>query len=178
MEQNPKWYIIQVYSGCENKVARSIEEQCEKKGFRDRIKEILIPTEEVIEIKSGTKNYVDKKCFPGYVLVKMHLTDAVWHVIKGIPKVSGILGSKGKPQPISEAEVRQILEQVKESKEKPKSSVNYEIGDQVRVIDGPFASFSGFVEEIEDDKQKLKVSVMIFGRATPVALEYVQVERI
>ncbi|MDR3031298.1 MAG: transcription termination/antitermination protein NusG [Holosporales bacterium] len=177
MEQNSKWYIVHVYSGAENRVSQLIREQSEKKGLGDRIEEILIPTEETIEIKSGERNCVEKKCFPGYVLVKMHLNDDIFHLIRSVPRVSGILGSKGNPTPVSELEVKQILEQAKKSREKPKNLVDYKIGDQVRVMDGPFVSFSGFVEEIEDDKQRLKVSVMIFGRATPVTLEYSQVER-
>lgn len=177
MEQKARWYIVNVYSGSENRVAQLIKEQSAKKGLESYFEEILIPTEEVIEIKGGEKVNVNKKYFPGYVLVKMVLTGDTWHLVRNIPRVSGFLGAKGKPTPVSELEIKRILDQVKESMESPKSSVTYEIGDQVRVVEGPFASFSGYVEEIEDDKQRLKVSVMIFGRATPVALEFSQVEK-
>ena len=178
MVQKARWYIVHVYSGAEDRVSKLIMERAEKKGLSGLIEEILIPTEEVVEIRGGERNNVDKKCFPGYVLIKMISDDDLWHIIRGVPRVSGILGAKGKPSPISDAEVKRILDQVQESKERPKSSVSYEIGDQVRVIDGPFSSFSGVVEEIEDEKQRLKDSVMIFGRATPVDMEYGQVERI
>jgi len=176
--QKSRWYIVHVYSGSENRVAQLIKEKAEKKGFSKEIEHVLVPSEEVIEIKGGEKVNTDKKYFPGYVLVKMLMTDETWHLIRTVPRVSGFLGVKGKPTPVSEIEVKRILEQIKESAETPRTTVNYEVGDQVRITDGPFASFSGFVEEIEDDKQKLKVSVMIFGRATPVALEYTQVERV
>lgn len=177
-DQKARWYIVHVYSGSENRVAQLINENAEKKGLSDLFEEVLVPTEEVVEIKGGERVNVDKKYFPGYVLVKMILNDDSWHLVRTIPRVSGFLGSKGKPAPISEAEVKRIRDQLKASAEAPRNSVTYEIGDQVRIIDGAFASFSGFVEEIEDDKQKLKVSVMIFGRATPVALEYTQVEKV
>lgn len=176
--QKSRWYIVHVYSGSENRVAQLIKEKAEKKGFSKEIEQVFVPSEEVIEIKAGEKVNTDKKYFPGYVLVKMLMTDETWHLVRTVPRVSGFLGVKGKPAPVSEAEVKRILEQIKESAEAPRTTVSYEVGDQVRIIDGPFASFSGFVEEIEDDKQKLKVSVMIFGRATPVALEYTQVERV
>ncbi len=178
MEQKARWYIVHVYSGSENRVAQLIREQSIKRGLEDKFEEILIPTEEVVEIKGGSRTNVDRKYFPGYVLVKMILSDETWHVVRNIPRVSGFLGMKGKPTPVTEAEIKRIMDQVKESVDSPRTDVNFEIGDQVRVCDGPFASFSGFVEEIEDDKQKLKVSVMIFGRATPVSLDYVQVEKI
>lgn len=176
--QKSRWYIVHVYSGSENRVAQLIKENAERKGFSQEIEQVLVPSEEVIEIKAGEKVNTDKKYFPGYVLVKMLMTDETWHLVRTVPRVSGVLGVKGKPTPVSETEVKRILEQIKESAEAPRTTVSYEVGDQVRIIDGPFASFSGFVEEIEDDKQKLKVSVMIFGRATPVALEYTQVERV
>ncbi len=176
--QKARWYIVHVYSGSENRVAQLIRENADKKGMSAEFEEILVPTEEVIEIKAGERVNVDKKYFPGYVLVKMVLTDETWHLVRTVPRVSGFLGTKGKPSPVSEAEVKRIIDQVKASAETPRNSVSYEIGDQVRIVDGPFASFTGFVEEIEDDKQKLKVSVMIFGRATPVALEYTQIEKV
>lgn len=176
--QKPRWYIIHVYSGSENRVAQLIKEKAEKKGFSKEIEEVLVPSEEVVEIKGGEKVNVDQKYFPGYVLVKMVMTDETWHLVRTVPRVSGFLGVKGKPTPVTESEVKRILDQVKESAESPRTTTHYEIGDNIRIIDGPFASFSGFVEEIEDDKQKLKVSVMIFGRATPIALDYAQVERV
>lgn len=178
IQQKARWYIVHVYSGSESRVAQLIRENAAKKGFSSFFEEVLVPTEEVVEIRGGSKVNVDRKYFPGYVLVKMILNDETWHLVRTIPRVSGFLGTKGKPSPISELEVKRIMEQVKASAEAPRSSVSYEVGDQVRIIDGAFASFSGFVEEIEDDKQKLKVSVMIFGRATPVALEYTQVEKV
>lgn len=176
--QRARWYIVHAYSGSENRVAQLIRENAEKKGLSEFFEKILIPTEEVMEIKNGQKVNVDKKYFPGYVLVKMVMNDETWYLVRNVPRVSGILGSKGKPSPISESEVKRILDQIKTSAEAPRVAVTYEIGDQVRITDGAFASFSGFVEEIEDDKQKLKVSVMIFGRATPVELEYTQVEKV
>jgi transcriptional antiterminator NusG len=173
-----KWYVINVYSGSERRVVQLIREQAVKNGVEEKFEELLVPTEEVIEVKSGEKVKVDKKYFPGYVLVKVKLDDDVLRVIRSIPKVSGFLGSKGKPSPISQSEVDRILKQVKDAMESPRNTVSYEIGDQVKVLDGPFASFAGFVEEIEDDKQRLKVSVMIFGRATPIALDYAQIVKV
>ena len=177
-EQKARWYIVHVYSGSENRVAQLIKENADKKGMSGLFEDVLVPTEEVTEIKGGERVNVDKKYFPGYVLVKMVMNDETWHLVRTVPRVSGFLGGKGKPTPISEAEVKRIMDQLKASAETPRATVTYEVGDQVRIIDGAFASFSGFVEEIEDDKQKLKVSVMIFGRATPVSLDYVQVEKV
>jgi len=177
-EQKARWYIVHVYSGSENRVAQLIKENADKKGMSELFEDVLVPTEEVTEIKGGERVNVDKKYFPGYVLVKMVLNDETWHLVRTVPRVSGFLGGKGKPTPISETEVKRIMDQLKASAETPRAAVTYEVGDQVRIIDGAFASFSGFVEEIEDDKQKLKVSVMIFGRATPVSLDYVQVEKV
>jgi transcriptional antiterminator NusG len=173
-----RWYIVHVYSGSENRVAQLIKEQSAKKGLENNFEEIIVPTEEVIEIKNGSKINVDKKYLPGYVLVKMTMNDDSWHLVKSIPRVSGFLGVKGKPSPVSDNEVKRILEQVRESAENPRNNISFEVGDNVKVNDGPFASFTGYVEEIEEDKQRLKVSVMIFGRPTPIALEYVQVEKI
>lgn len=172
-----KWYIVNVYSGSENRVARSILELAEKNGCSDKFEEVLVPKEEVVEIKNGQKINVDRKYFPGYVLVNMEMTDSTWHLVRNISRVSGFLGIGGKPTPVSQTEVNRILEQAKESIENPRNEVVFNVGDQVRVSDGPFASFSGFVEEIEEDKQRLKVSVMVFGRPTPVTLDYGQVEK-
>jgi transcriptional antiterminator NusG len=173
-----RWYIVQVYSGSENRVAQLIREQSARKGLENCFEEIIVPTEEVVEIKNGAKVNVDRKYLPGYVFVKMIMNDESWHLVRSIPRVSAFLGVKGKPSPVTDSEVKRILEQVKESAENPRSDLIFEVGDNVKVNDGPFASFTGYVEEVEEDKQRLKVSVMVFGRPTPIALEYVQVEKI
>jgi transcriptional antiterminator NusG len=173
-----RWYVVNVYSGFEKKVAQVLREQADKKGLSEFFSDILVPSEEVIEIHRGTKVNVEKNYFPGYVLVKMDLTNETWHLVRGTAKVSGFLGSKGKPSPISEAEVSRIMKQVQESIERPRHMVEFEVGEQVRVSDGPFASFNGIVEEVDNEKSRLKVSVMIFGRPTPVELEFNQVEKI
>ena len=173
-----RWYVLHVYSGFENKVAESIQVNAAKQGLGDYIEEILVPTEEVMEVKRGQRVSKDRKFFPGYVLAKLEMNDNVWHLIKDTPKVSGFLGAGGnRPVAISEREAQRILKQVQEGVDSPRPSIVYDIGEEVKVIDGPFASFNGVVEDVDEEKAKLKVSVSIFGRATPVELEYGQVEK-
>ncbi len=172
-----KWYIVHAYSNFEKKVMESIREQAQSRGLADNFDEIIVPTEKVVEVRRGRKIDTDRKFFPGYVLVKCELTDDVYHLIKNTPKVTGFLGADKKPIPISEAEANRILQQVQEGIERPKPSITFEIGEQVRVADGPFASFNGTVEEVDDGRSRLKVAVSIFGRATPVELEFTQVEK-
>lgn len=173
-----RWYVIHVYSGFEKKVAQSIEEQAKQKGMADQIVQVLVPTEEVIEVRRGSKINSERKFFPGYVLVKMDMTDETWHLIKNTSKVTGFLGGRGRPTPITDTEAERIIKQVQEGVERPKPSVVFEIGEQVRVSDGPFTSFNGVVEDVDEERARLKVSVSIFGRATPVELEYTQVEKV
>ncbi len=173
------WYILQVYSGNEKKIEKELLAQIDKKGLRENISKILIPSEEVIEMKKGKKVSSERKFFPGYMLIQMVMDDEIWHIVKALPKVYGFLGGKkGEPIPVSQNEIDSILNQMKDGLEKPKPSVSFEIGEQVRVSDGPFSSFNGMVEEVDEEKARLKVSVSIFGRSTPVNLDYSQVEKI
>ncbi|MEI2384035.1 transcription termination/antitermination protein NusG [Breoghania sp. JC706] len=173
-----RWYIVHAYSNFEKKVAESIREKAESNGLSDLFDEILVPTEKVVEVRRGRKVDAERKFFPGYVLVKMEMTDDAYHLIKNTPRVTGFLGSDNRPMPISEAEAQRILHQVQEGVDRPKPSISFEVGEQVRVSDGPFASFNGLVEEVDDERARLKVAVSIFGRATPVELEYAQVEKL
>ena len=173
-----KWYIVHAYSNFEKKVAQHLQDQARQQGLEDCFSEILVPTEDVVEIRRGRKVNSERKFFPGYVLVKMEMTDQAYHLIKNTPKVTGFLGSGDRPMPISEKEAMAILQQVQEGVEHPKPSVSFEVGEQVRVSDGPFASFNGVVEEVDEERSRLKVEVSIFGRPTPVELEYGQVEKV
>ena len=171
------WYIVQAYSGFEKKVVESIKDILIKSKLESHLGEMLVPTQEVTEVKKGKRTKKQKKYFPGYVLVRLEMTKQVFHLIKNLQKVSGFLGSGDQPTPITDKEIERILGQVSESANNPKSGISFEIGEKVKVCDGPFASFNGLVEEIDEEKSRLKVSVSIFGRATPVDLEYNQVEK-
>jgi transcriptional antiterminator NusG len=171
------WYIIQSHSGFENKVAQLIKEEAKKAEISEKIEEIIIPTHDVTEVKRGKRVQRKKKYFPGYVLIKSEMDMNIYHMIKNIKKVSGFLGSKGSPIPVSDKEIEKILGQIKDGVAQPQSAIEYNIGEKVQVIDGPFASFNGLIEDIDEEKLRLKVSVLIFGRPTPVDLEYNQVEK-
>ena len=173
-----RWYVIHVYSGFEKKVAQSIEEQAKQSGMDEQILQVLVPVEEVVEMRRGSKVQSERKFFPGYVLIQMELTDETWHLVKNTPKVTDFLGGKGRPTPISDREAESIMHQVQEGIDRPKPSVTFEVGEQVRVCDGPFNSFNGMVEEVDEERARLKVAVSIFGRATPVELEYAQVAKL
>jgi len=173
-----RWYIVHAYSNFEKKVADSIREQAAQRGLVEKFEEILVPTENVVEIRRGRKINAERKFFPGYVLVKCDLSDDVFHLIKNTPKVTGFLGADNKPMPISDAEADRIKGQVAEGVDHPKPSMSFEIGETVRVADGPFASFNGTVEEVDEGRSRVKVAVSIFGRATPVELEFAQVEKV
>ena len=173
-----RWYIVHAYSNFENKVAESIREQAKQRGLEDLFEQIMVPKEKVTEVRRGRKVDTERKFFPGYVLAKMELTDEAYHLIKNTPKVTGVLGTDKKPMPIADAEAERILHQVQEGIDRPKPSVSFEVGEQVRVSDGPFASFNGTVEEVDEGRSRVKVAVSIFGRATPVELEFPQVEKV
>ncbi len=172
-----KWYIVHAYSNFENKVADAIKQSASEKGMSELFDEVFVPTEEVTEIRRGRKINTERRYLPGYVLVKMVLNDQTYHLIKDTPKVTGFLGSGNKPMPVSQREVDRIRGVVSDSIERPRSTITFEIGENVRVTDGPFASFSGVVEDVDEDQQRVKVAVSIFGRATPVELEFAQVEK-
>ena len=171
------WYIVQSHSSFENKVAQLIKDEAEKAKISEKFEEIIVPTHDVTEVKRGKRIQRKKKYFPGYVLIKSEMDNNIYHMIKGIKKVSGFLGSKGIPVPVSDKEVEKILGQIKDGVTQPQSAIEYTVGEKVQVIDGPFASFNGLVEDIDEEKSRLKVSVSIFGRPTPIELDYNQVEK-
>ena len=173
-----KWYIVHAYSGFEKKVASAIIDKAKSKSIEDSFSEIVVPTEEVVEVKKGKKKNAERKFFPGYVLTKMEMNDETYHMVKALPKVSGFLGhTQGKPSAVPESEIKKILQDIEEGITSPKPSITFEVSEQVRVSDGPFASFNGLIEEIDEERARVKVSVSIFGRSTPVELEYTQVEK-
>lgn len=173
-----RWYVVHAYSGFEKSVMRALQERIERSGMADQFGRILVPVEEVVEMKGGHKNISERKFFPGYVLVEMEMTDETWHLVKNTNKVTGFIGGSAmKPTPISEKEVENILRQIQEGVEKPRPKVLFEVGESVRVKEGPFTDFHGVVEDVNYDKNKLRVSVTIFGRATPVELGFGQVEK-
>ena len=173
-----RWYVLHAYSGYEKKVADSIMDQASKLGISDHIEEVSVPTQNIVEVKRGVRVNTERKIFPGYILIKMSLNDDTWHIIKNTPKLSGFLGNKGKPVPISNSEAKRISDQVIDGVERARPAVMYDVGEQVKVIDGPFASFNGEIETIDEEKARLRVAVSIFGRSTPVDLEYSQVEKV
>lgn len=173
-----RWYVVHAYSGYENQVKRSLEERVKRAGLEDKFGQILVPTEEVIEMREGQKRKSDRKFFPGYVLVQMEMTDETWHLVKDVPRVMGFIGGTAdRPAPITDKEAQAILDRVQEGSEKPRPKVLFEPGEVVRIIDGPFNDFNGVVEEVDYDKNRLRVAVLIFGRSTPVDLEFSQIEK-
>lgn len=173
-----RWYVVHVFSGSEKRMAQAIQEQALSNNLQDQIEDVLVPTEEVVEVRRGAKVQSERKFFPGYILVKMELTDAAWSLVQSQSRVTGFLGGKGKPVPITNAEAERLLRQMDEGVERPATTISFDIGEEIRVVDGPFESFNGLVEEADDEKARLKVTVSIFGRSTPVELEYSQVEKI
>jgi transcriptional antiterminator NusG len=173
-----RWYVLHVFSGSEKKVAQSIREQSITHGLEDQIEDVMVPTENVVEVKRGVRVEGERKFFPGYILVKLELSDEAWQMVTSQPRVTGFLGGKGRPIPITDREAERLIRQMSEGVERPRTTISFDVGEQVRVADGPFASFNGYVEEADDDKARLKVAVSIFGRSTPVELEYSQVEKI
>jgi transcriptional antiterminator NusG len=173
-----RWYVVHVHSGYEKKIKEALSEMIEKESLQDYFGEILIPSQEVVEVRRGKKYTREKSFFPGYVMIQMDLTDQAWHAVKNINKVSGFLGNKGRPSPISSKEAERLLQQVEEGVGTQFSNVTFEIGEQIKVCDGPFATFNGVVEEVDSEKNRLKVSVSIFGRSTPVDLDFSQVEKL
>ena len=171
-----RWYVVHVYSGFEKKIAEQVKEQAARKGLADMVDDVLVPSEDVVELKRGQKVQAERKFFPGYVLVKMEMTDETWHLIKDTPKVTGFIGDQ-KPREVAPPQIDELRKSIVEGAVKPKPRVSFEAGDEIRVIDGAFANFSGTVEEVKPDKQKLRVKVSIFGRATPVELDFAQVEK-
>lgn len=172
-----QWYVVHTYSGFENRAKQNLEEKIKNLGKEQYFSEILVPTETVVELVKGKRKTTQRKIFPGYILVKMELNEETWHIVKGTPKITGFAGDRTKPIPISEKEVEEIISQMKEGVSKAKPKVTFNVGDSVRVIDGPFVNFVGTIEEIKREKRKLKVSVSIFGRSTPVELDFIQVEK-
>lgn len=173
-----RWYVLHVYSGFEEKVANAIHEKAQKQGLSEKVHEIMVPKEEIVEVKRGQRVNAERKFFPGYVLAKLEMDDNVWHMVKDTPKVTDFLGANNKPAPITQKEADALIKQIQEGVERPRPSITFDIGEELKVADGPFASFNGVVEEVDEEKGKLKVSVSIFGRATPVELEYSQVEKL
>jgi len=176
---NMRWYVVHAYSGMEKSVQRALTERIERAGMQDKFGQILVPSEEVVEVKNGTKAVTERRLFPGYVFVEMEMTDDTWHLVKNTSKVTGFIGGKSnKPTPIAPHEVAKIMQQVQEGVEKPRPKVLYEVGEVIRIKDGPFTDFNGNVEEVNYEKSKVRVTVTIFGRATPVELDFSQVEKV
>ena len=173
---NKRWYVVHAYSGMEKSVQRALMERVERAGMQDQFGQILVPTEEVVEVRNGQKSVTERRFFPGYVLVEMEMTDETWHLVKNSAKVTGFIGGSA-PKAVSEAEVQKVTQQMAQGAEKPKAKASFSIGDSVTVVDGPFSNFNGTVEEINEEKAKVKVSVSIFGRPTPVELDFIQVDK-